>query len=304
VRIDAAGRISAWSGVTTQGQGLETTLAQVAADELGVTPPEVSVVTGDTAGVEHGTGSFASRAAVVGGSAIALAARDVHAKARRLAAQALGVGEGDLEQRGAAFSDRRRPERRVTFAELARVAGAATAALGVEPGLEATRFFQPTDMAYSSGAHVAVVEIDPLSAGVRILGYWISHDSGRLINPLIVEGQLHGAVALGIGSALLEEVAYDEAGQLLAGSYMDYLLPTATDVPTMAIDHLETLSPLNPLGLKGVGESGALPVPAVLASAIEDALGPDGGRVIRMPLGPARLMELLPPSAEGAPGLP
>jgi CO/xanthine dehydrogenase Mo-binding subunit len=254
--------------------------------------------------VEHGTGSFASRAAVVGGSAIALAARDVHAKARRLAAQALGVGEGDLEQRGAAFSDRRRPERRVTFAELARVAGAATAALGVEPGLEATRFFQPTDMAYSSGAHVAVVEIDPLSAGVRILGYWINHDSGRLINPLIVEGQLHGAVALGIGSALLEEVAYDEAGQLLAGSYMDYLLPTATDVPTMAIDHLETLSPLNPLGLKGVGESGALPVPAVLASAIEDALGPDGGRVIRMPLGPARLMELLPPSAEGAPGLP
>jgi carbon-monoxide dehydrogenase large subunit len=301
VRIDAAGRISAWSGVTTQGQGLETTLAQVAADELGVTPADVSVITGDTAGVEHGTGSFASRAAVVGGSAIALAARDVRAKARRLAAATLGVGEGDLEQAGAAFADRRRPERRVTFAELARLAGAATAALGVEPGLEATRFFQPPDITYSSGAHVALVEVDPLSACVRILGYWISHDSGRLINPLVVEGQLQGAVALGIGSALLEEVAYDETGQLLAGSYMDYLLPTATDVPTMAIDHLETLSPLNPLGLKGVGESGALPVPAVLASAIEDALGPDGGRVTRMPLGPARLMELLPPSAEGAP---
>jgi CO/xanthine dehydrogenase Mo-binding subunit len=190
----------------------------------------------------------------------------------------------------------------VTFAELARLAGAATAALGVEPGLESTRFFQPTDMTYSSGAHVALVELDPLSAAVRILGYWISHDSGRLINPLIVEGQLQGAVALGIGSALLEEIAYDEAGQLLAGSYMDYLLPTATDVPTLVIDHLETLSPLNPLGLKGVGESGTLPVPAVLASAIEDAVGPRGGRVTRMPLGPARLLDLLPPGPPGSDG--
>ena len=276
VRIDAAGRIAAWSGVSTQGQGLETTLAQVAADELGVTPEDVAVTMGDTAGVEHGTGSFA--------------------KARHLATRALGVADADLEQAGAAFAYRRRPERRVTFAELARLAGAATAALGVEPGLESTRFFQPTDMTYSSGAHVALVEMDPLSAAVRILGYWISHDSGRLINPLIVEGQLQGAVALGIGSALLEEIAYDEAGQLLAGSYMDYLLPTATDVPTVVIDHLETLSPLNPLGLKGVGESGTLPVPAVLASAIEDAVGPRGGRVTRMPLGPARLLDLLPPT--------
>lgn len=295
VRVDAAGRISAWSGVSTQGQGLETTLAQVAADELGVTPADVTVVTGDTAGVEHGTGSFASRAAVVGGSAMALAARDVRVKARTLAARALGIDEADLEQAGPTFADRRRPERRVSLAELARLAGAATAALGVEPGLESTRVFQPADMTYSSGAHVALVELDPLSAAVRILGYWISHDSGRLINPLIVEGQLQGAVALGIGSALLEEVAYDEAGQLLAGSYMDYLLPTATDVPTMTIEHLETLSPLNPLGLKGVGESGTLPVPAVLASAIEDAIGPDGGRVTRMPLGPSRLLNLLPP---------
>jgi carbon-monoxide dehydrogenase large subunit len=295
VRVDAAGRVTAWSGVSTQGQGLETTLSQVAADELGVTPADVTVVTGDTAGVEHGTGSFASRAAVVGGNAMALAARDVRVKARALAARALGIDEADLEQAGPTFADRRRPERRVTLAELARLAGAATAALGVEPGLESTRFFQPTDMTYSSGAHVALVEVDPLSAAVQILGYWISHDSGRLINPLIVEGQLHGAVALGIGSALLEEVAYDEAGQLLAGSYVDYLLPTATDVPTMTIDHLETLSPLNPLGLKGVGESGTLPVPAVLASAIEDAVGPRGGRVTRMPLGPARLLALLPP---------
>jgi CO/xanthine dehydrogenase Mo-binding subunit len=295
VRVDAAGRIAAWSGVTTQGQGLETTLAQIAADELGVTPGDVAVVAGDTAGVEHGTGSFASRAAVVGGSAIALAARDVRDKARVLAAHALGCDGIDIEQAGSTFANRHRPDRRVTLAELARLAGAATAALGVEPGLESTRFFQPADMTYSSGAHVALVEVDPLSALVRILGYWTSHDSGRLINPMVVEGQIHGAIALGIGSALLEEVRYDDSGQLRAGTYMDYLLPTATDVPSMTIDHLETLSPLNPLGMKGVGESGALPVPAVLASAIEDALGPKGGRVTRMPLGPSRLMELLPP---------
>ena len=296
VRVDAAGRITAWSGVTTQGQGLETTLAQIAADELGVTPEDVTVITGDTAGVEHGTGSFASRAAVVGGSAVALAARDVRDKARLLASRALGCAEADLEQSDAAFTDRGRPERRVSFADLARLAGAATAALGADPGLESTRFFQPTDMTYSSGAHVALVEVNALSALVRILGYWTSHDSGRLINPMVVEGQIQGAVALGIGSALLEEIVYDEAGQLQAGTYMDYLLPTATDVPTMTIDHLETLSPLNPLGMKGVGESGALPVPAVLASAIEDAVGPRGGRVTRMPLGPARLLELLPPA--------
>ena len=300
VRVDAGGRVVVFTGATTQGQSLETTFAQVAADELGLTPEDVSVIAGDTGGIEHGIGSFASRAAVVGGSAVALAARDVRAKALVLAARALGVAEGGLQQTGAAFADRRRPERRVTFAELARAAAAATAALGVEPGLESTRFFQPADMTYSSGAHVARVEVDPLSARVTITGYWISHDSGRLINPMVVEGQIQGGVALGIGSALLEEIVYDEEGQLLAGSYLDYLLPTATDVPSMNIDHLETLSPLNPLGIKGVGESGALPVPAVLASAIDDALGARGGRVTRMPLGLARLHALLSPSDEGS----
>jgi len=293
VRVDAAGRIVAFTGATTQGQGLETTLAQVAADELGVTPEDVSVIAGDTGGIEQGVGSFASRAAVVGGTAVALAARDVRAKARVLASRILGVPEADLQQTGAVFTDRRHPERHVTFAELARAAAGATAALGVEPGLESTRFFQPADMTYSAGAHVALVEVDPLSGRVTIAGYWISHDSGRLINPMVVEGQIQGGVALGIGSALLEEIVYDAEGQPLAGSYMDYLLPTATDVPAMSIDHLETLSPLNPLGIKGVGESGALPVPAVIASAVDDALGGRHAPVTRMPLTPGRLVELL-----------
>ena len=290
VRVDTAGRITAFTGVTSQGQGLETTLAQVAADELGVTPEDVSVVAGDTGGIEHGIGSFASRAAVVGGSAVALAARDVHTKARTLAARLLGVPEDEIQQDGLAFTHRSHPERRVTFAELARAAAVASAALGVEPGLESTRFFQPPDIAYSSGAHVVLVEVDPVSAAVRILGYWISHDSGRLINPMVVDGQIQGGVALGIGGALLEESAYDATGQPRAASFMDYLLPTALDVPRMAIDHLETLSPLNPLGIKGVGESGTLPVTAALASAIEDAIGRP---ILHMPVTPARLHALL-----------
>jgi len=293
VRADSAGRITVFTGVPSQGQGLETTLAQVAAGELGVSPDEVSVVGGDTLGIGRGIGTFASRAAVVGGSAVALAARALHAKAVRLAAGALGVAEDEIQQHGKLFAERARPERRIELGRLASVAAMASAAQGVSPGLEATHFFQPADMAYSSGAHVALVEVDRDAARVRVLGYWVSHDSGRLINPTIVEGQIHGAVALGLGSALLEEIRYDEAGQPLGASFMDYALPRSDDVPPLVIDHLETPSPLNPLGAKGVGESGTLPVAAVIASAVEDALGGASGRVERMPLTSATLRRLL-----------
>ncbi len=294
VRVDAAGRIAVFTGVTSQGQGLETTLAQIAADELGVTPDDVRVVTGDTAGIAQGIGTFASRAAVVGGTAVALAARALRGKALRLAARVLGIAEEDVQQDGRAFAARRRPEHRVDLARLAAAAAMAPASLGIEPGLEATHYFQPADMAFSSGAHVALVEVDPASGHVRLREYVMCHDSGRLINPMVVEGQLEGAVALGIGSALLEEIRYDEAGQPLAGSFMDYAMPRADEIPPLRIEHLETLSPLNPLGLKGVGESGTLPVAAVLASAIEDALSGHGAVVRRMPLTPQLLSELIP----------
>ena len=293
IRADASGRITVFTGVPSQGQGLETTLAQVAAGELGVTPEDVAVIGGDTLGIGQGIGTFASRAAVVGGSAVALAARELHAKTIRLAAQALGVAEDEIQQHGKVFAERARPERRIELGRLASAAAMASAASGVAPGLEATHFFQPPDIAYSSGAHVALVEVDPEAARVRILGYWVSHDSGRLINPTIVEGQIHGAVALGLGGALLEEIQYDAAGQPLSGSYMDYAMPRSDDVPSIAIDHLETPSPLNPLGVKGVGESGTLPVAAVVASAVEDALSARGIRVESTPLTPGALRRLL-----------
>ncbi len=290
IRADAAGRITVFTGVPSQGQGLETTLAQVAASELGVTPEDVSIIGGDTFGLTHGVGTFASRAAVVGGTAVALAARGLRAKALGLAAKALGVPEDEVQQNGKVFVERARPERHV---ELGRLASMAAFAQGLGPALEVTHYFQPPDIAYSSGAHVVLAEVDALAASVRLLGYWVSHDSGRLINPTIVEGQIHGAIALGIGSALYEEIRYDAEGQLLAGSFMDYALARSTDIPAIEIDHLETLSPLNPLGLKGVGESGTLPVPAVVASAVDDALSEHGVSVRDMPLTTRRLRDLL-----------
>src|SRR5438067_2493014 len=215
IRADAAGRITVFTGVPSQGQGLETTLAQVAAGELGVTPEDVTVIGGDTLGIGQGVGTFASRAAVVGGTAVALAARELRAKAVRLAAQTLGVAEDEVQQHGKVFAERANPERRIELGRVASVAAMATAAHGVAPGLEATHFFQPPDIAYSSGAHVALAEVDPETMYVRLRGYWVSHDSGRLINPTIVEGQIQGAVALGIGSALFEEIRYDTTGQPL-----------------------------------------------------------------------------------------
>jgi CO/xanthine dehydrogenase Mo-binding subunit len=224
---------------------------------------------------------------------VALAARDLRARAIRLAARVLEIPEDEVQQHGTRFTARDRPGHQVTLARLASVAALASAAHGIEPGLEATRYFQPPDIAYSSGAHVVLVEVDPGSGAVEVLGYWVSHDSGRLINPMIVEGQIQGAVVLGLGSALLEEAGYDPAGQPLAATFMDYALSRSTDVPAIAIDHLETPSPLNPLGLKGVGESGALPVPAVIASAVEDALAGRGIRIRQMPLTPRVLGPLL-----------
>src|SRR5437773_11103800 len=206
VRADTAGRITVFTGVPSQGQGLETTLAQVAADELGVTPDEVSVVGGDTLGIPQGIGTFASRAAVVGGNAVALAARELRAKCVRLAAQALGIAEDEVQQHGKVFADRGDASRVVDLGRLASVAAMATAAHGVAPGLEATYYFRPPDIAYSSGAHVVLAEVDPDTLAVCLRGYWVSHDSGRLINPTIVVGQITGAVALGLGNALREEV--------------------------------------------------------------------------------------------------
>ena len=293
VRVDPTGAVTVFTGGTTQGQGAETTLAQVCAAELGVAPETVTVIAGDTGGISQGWGAFASRVAVMAGSAVALAAREVRRKAMRLASQALEVGEADLDVADGNVTVRGVPGRAISLARLAGTAISAGAAQGVEPGLEATRYFQPTDMTFGAGAQVLLVEVDRETGAVQILRNVFVHDSGPPINPTVVEGQVMGAVAIGLGSALLERVVYDAEGQLLTSSFMDYLLPGPCEVPDLVLDHLETPSPLNPHGLKGVAESGTLPGPAAVASAVEDALAPMGIAIRESPLPPERLRALI-----------
>jgi len=314
VRVEPDGRVFVATGVTTQGQGHYTSFAQIAADVLGVRVEDVVVVTGDTQRFDWGVGTFASRAAVTAGNAIGLAARAVAEKARRQAASLLEAREEDLQLGDGRIFVRGVPQRGVSLAEVAvstnplRYAygqearravtvegGRRGAALpeGTEPGLEATRFFSPLQSTFASGVHAATVEVDIGTGMLRILRYVAAHDCGRLINPTIVEGQIHGGVAQGVGGAFYEKLAYDSDGQLLSASFMDYCIPTAKEVPSIETMHLETPSPLNPLGIKGAGEAGVIPVSALIAEAVDDALAPFDVRVTEMPLSPDRLLTLI-----------
>ncbi|OLB76606.1 MAG: xanthine dehydrogenase [Actinobacteria bacterium 13_2_20CM_2_71_6] len=312
VRVETTGQVVVATGLTTQGQGHETVFAQVAAEELGVPVENVTVVTGDTRRFKYAVGTFASRAAVMSGNAVALAARKVRAKALRIAGEALEVDPRDLEITDGVVAVKGTPQAAIPLKTVAVLANplryafdeetqrATQFAVGGsldkppvddddEPGLEATDYYSPLRSTFADGMHAAIVETDPETAEIRILRYAVVHDCGRLINPRIVEGQIHGGVAQGVGGALYERIVYDDDGQLVNASYMDFLMPYASEVPTIEIDHLETPSPLNPLGVKGAGEAGVIPGAAVLASAIEDA---EGIRIDRMPISPSELWEL------------
>ncbi|MBI3454577.1 MAG: xanthine dehydrogenase family protein molybdopterin-binding subunit [Candidatus Rokubacteria bacterium] len=315
VRVEPSGKVFVATGLTTQGQGHQTTFAQIVADALGCDPTDVTVVTGDTSRFNWGAGTFASRALVTGGNAVGIAARRVREKALRLAADLLEVSPHDLELAEGAVRVKGMPSRRLTLGALATVADpiryaygkeAADAALKLvkprrgavlredeEPGLEARGYYAPPQATFASGCHAALVEVDVETGHLTFVKYVVQHDCGTMVNPTIVEGQIHGGVAQGIGGAFYEKLVYDAGGQLLSGSFMDFLMPTAAEVPEIEIGHLETPSPLNPLGVKGVGEAGAIPVPALVAEAVEDALAPFGVRVREMPLSPNRLLELL-----------
>jgi len=315
VRVEPSGHVFVATGVTTQGQGHPTTFAQIAAAALGCDPSAVTVVTGDTSRFNWGAGTFASRALVTSGNAVAAAARKVRDKALRLAAELLEAAPEDLELADGVVRVRGAPDRALTLGALATVANpiryaygneTAEAALrlvkpragavlgpGEEPGLEARGYYAPPQATFASGCHAAIVEVDPPTGDLRILRYVVQHDCGTLINPTIVEGQIYGGVAQGIGGAFYERIVYDATGQPLTTSFMDFLMPTAMEVPEIEIVHTETPSPLNPLGVKGVGEAGAIPVPALIAEAVDDALAPFGVRVREMPLSPARITELI-----------
>jgi aerobic carbon-monoxide dehydrogenase large subunit len=397
VRLDESGHVWVHTGASSQGQGHETTFAQVAAEQLDVDVEQVTIVGGDTAGIDRGWGTLASRSAVVAGTAIALASQDVGTRLRELAAELLEAAPDDLELHQGAVRVKGTPGRAAPFARLVALATskaggqAPSAAIGGgtrRPGagepvadrqtgpasltedpstgersgaaegqsgerrsgppdgapagdssgppgglagppapedwwgaagahapehlassLEATRYFEPPTVTYANAVHAALVEVDVETGLVRVLKYVVVHDCGRAINPLVIDGQICGGVAQGLGDGLMEELVYDENGQLLTASLLDYLVPTAGEIPPFGLGHHESPSPRNPLGLKGLGEGGAISPPAALANAVDDALRPFGVEVHTMPLAPARVLALIeaargrvegPPARAGA----
>jgi CO/xanthine dehydrogenase Mo-binding subunit len=296
VQVQANGKVSVATGIGTQGQGHYTSFAQIVADQVGVDVREVDVVTGDTDQFYWGAGTFASRGAVVAGNAVNAAAKAVREKILRLAADHFECAEQDLVLADGQVAIAGVPGKAVRLGELALKANPMRGAVrpGTEPGLESTQYFGPPKGATASGVHAMIVEVDPETFALTIKKYVVVHDCGTVINPLILAGQVHGGVAQGIGNAFYEQLVFDEQGQLLNASLADYLLPTALDVPRMELGHTVTPSPLNPLGIKGAGEAGAIPVGPLFAQAIEDALALPGRGVelLEIPLSPNRLWEL------------
>jgi aerobic carbon-monoxide dehydrogenase large subunit len=297
VQVQANGKVSLATGIGTQGQGHYTSFAQVVADQVGVDVRDVDVVTGDTDQFYWGAGTFASRGAVVAGNAVNAAAAAVRGKILRLAAEHFECAEQDLVLADGQVSIAGVPGKSIRLGELALKANPMRGAVrpGTEPGLESTQYFGPPKGATANGVHAMIVEVDAETFALTVNKYVVVHDCGTVINPLILAGQVHGGVAQGIGNAFYEQLVFDEDGQLLNASLADYLLPTALDVPRMELGHTVTPSPLNPLGIKGAGEAGAIPVGALFAQALEDALAlsEKGVELLEIPLSPNRLWELV-----------
>jgi aerobic carbon-monoxide dehydrogenase large subunit len=296
VRILRNGKVAVATGATTQGQGTHTTLSQIVADRLGCAIEDIVMTVGDTNAISQGVGAFASRQAVNAGSSAMIAGDNVKQQVIVLAARSLGVAETEIDVEDGRAVARGGNKPILTFGELARLAQGMPGfsfAPGQAPGLEHTAYFAPPQASYCNGTHIVEVEVDLETGGVHILNYVVGHDSGVVINPMIVDGQVQGGVAHGIGNALFEFMRYDAGGQPLTTSFADYLLPSAPEVPACVIEHVETPNPLNPLGVKGAGEGGTIPAPAAIIAAIEDALSPFGVHFAEMPLTPDRIIEAL-----------
>lgn len=297
VQVMTSGRISVVTGVGTQGQGHFTSFAQIVAEQLGVEVSKIDVVTGDTDQFYWGAGTFASRGAVVAGNAVNGAALEVRKKILKMASELFESPEDELEIADGMVRVQDVPRLSISLGELAAKANPLRGAVkpGTEPGLEATSYFGPERGATASGIHAMIVEVDPETLQIHIQKYLVIHDCGKVINPLILDGQIHGGEAQGIGNAFYERLVYDENGQLLTGTFMDYHLPTSLDVPHIETGHGETISPLNALGVKGAGEAGAIPVGPLFAQVLEDALASRDAdfEILEIPLNSNRLWELV-----------
>jgi carbon-monoxide dehydrogenase large subunit len=295
VAVEPSGKISAATGVGTQGQSHMTSFAQIIAEQLGVDVEDVSMVTGDTAEIHWGTGTFASRGAVVAGNAVLAAASDVRQKVLKLASSVLETPEEELELEGGLVRVVDLPDRSISLGELAVLANPFRGAVkpGTEPGLESTKYFGPAYGATAFGVHGLILEVDPETMMIKIHKYITVEDCGNMLNPLVVEGQIHGGVSMGIGNAYYEKLHFDDNGQLLNATLADYLIPTAAEMPYIEVLHANTPAPENKLGTKGVGEAGAIPVPAAFAQALENALPEYELEILETPLSPNRLFELI-----------
>jgi aerobic carbon-monoxide dehydrogenase large subunit len=290
VRVEPTGSVTVLTGISPHGQGQETTFAQIVADELGVPIDQISVVHGDTDKVQYGVGTFGSRGTAVGGAALKLAIESIQKKAIAIAAHQWEASPDDLEYRDGKIQIKGNPAKTMTTAEAGFLAFMGDRLPpGLEPGLDATRRFEPPNFVFPFGTHLCVVEVDARTGEVKVLKYVAVDDCGPLINPVIVEGQVHGGIAQGLSQALFEQVVYDENGQLVTGTLMDYAIPHAEQVPHYELDHTVTPTTVNPLGIKGVGEAGTIGSTPAVANAVIDALAPFGVTHIDMPLRPEKL---------------
>jgi carbon-monoxide dehydrogenase large subunit len=301
IRVEPTGSVTVMTGVSPHGQGQETTFAQIISDELGVPIDSVSIAHGDTDRVQYGVGTFGSRGTAVGGAAMKLAIETIQAKAVKIAAHQWEANPDDVEYRNGKIQVKGDPSKSMTTAEAGFLAFTAdNLPPGLEPGLDATRRFDPPNFVFPFGTHVCVVEVDAQTGEVKVLKYLAVDDCGRLLNPMIVEGQIHGGIAQGLSQALFEEVVYDEHGQLLTGTLMDYAIPNADQVPHYDLDHTVTPTTVNPLGIKGCGEAGTIGSTPAVANAVIDALAPFGVVHLDMPLKPEKLWTAMHAKSNGS----
>src|SRR4051812_34541713 len=294
VRVHITGAVTVYTGTSPHGQGLETTMAQIVADRLGCDPANVEVIHGDTGTGPQGLDTYGPRSTAVGGEAVARAAVKVADKARRIVAHQLEAAPEDIEVTNGKFMVKGSPDKGLNLAE---VAGAAYVTRDVpddmEPGLEEQAFYDPSNFVFPFGAHACVVDVDPDTGNVDVVKYVAIDDCGPAINPKLIDGQVHGGIVHAIGQALFERIHYNEDGQLVTGTFADYALPSAADVPSFELDRTETPSPVNSLGVKGIGEAGTIAASAAVTNAVIDALRPVGVNYINMPLGPMRVWEAI-----------
>jgi carbon-monoxide dehydrogenase large subunit len=291
--VHNTGAVTAYTGASPHGQGHETAFAQIVADRLGVDPEIVEIVHGDTGTGPEGRNTYGSRSLAVGGEAIARCAVKIAEKAKAIVAHNLEAAPEDVELVDGKFSVKGSPDKGMTLAEVAGAAYLNNVPAGMEPGLETTTFWEPENFVFPFGAHACVVDVDAETGKVKVVRYVAVDDCGNAINPLLIDGQVHGGVAHAIGQALYERVHYDEDGQLVTGTFVDYALPTAAELPSFETDRTVTPTPVNSMGAKGVGEAGTIAASPAVTNAVIDALRPLGVTYINMPLSPMRVWEAI-----------